>query len=105
MQEGEREGKSLIDAMADGVLEGMQTFDDELERLINAGRDRPRDALSYATNRTNLQLRLETQGSARLEDRPSAHGRQARSPAGSGAQPAPAPAGARRDDLDDLIER
>src|SRR5436305_882452 len=37
VQEGEREGKSLIDAMADGALEGMQTFDGELEKLINAG--------------------------------------------------------------------
>ncbi len=37
VQEGEREGKSLVDAMADGALEGMQTFDSELERLINAG--------------------------------------------------------------------
>ena len=45
VQEGEREGKSLIDAMNDGVLEGMQSFDYELERLINAGRPRPRDGL------------------------------------------------------------
>ncbi|PYQ20327.1 MAG: twitching motility protein, partial [Acidobacteria bacterium] len=36
VQEGEREGKSLLDAMSDGRLEGMQTFDSELERLINA---------------------------------------------------------------------
>ena len=63
MQEGEREGKSLADAMADGALDGMQTFDGELERLINAGIARPETGLSYATNRTNLQLRLETQGS------------------------------------------
>src|SRR6185295_10652908 len=34
VQEGEREGKSLTDAMSDGMLEGMQTFDGELERLI-----------------------------------------------------------------------
>ncbi len=61
VQEGEREGKSLIDAMDDGVLEGMQSFDHELERLINAGAVDKETALSYATNRTNLQLRLETQ--------------------------------------------
>ena len=42
VQEGEREGKSLVDAMADGELEGMQTFDSELERLIVGGRHRPR---------------------------------------------------------------
>ncbi len=62
--EGEREGKSLVDAMQDGALEGMQTFDGELEKLINAGEIDKELALSYATNRTNLQLRLETQGTA-----------------------------------------
>jgi hypothetical protein len=48
--------------MNDGVLEGMQSFDYELERLIGAGVVDRETALSYATNRTNLQLRLETQG-------------------------------------------
>ena len=43
VQEGEREGKSLADAMADGALDGMQTFDGELERLIGVGRARPGD--------------------------------------------------------------
>src|SRR5687768_2980460 len=62
VQEGEREGKSLMDAMNDGQLDGMQTFDGELERLIGAGVIERDVALSYATNRTNLQLRLETQG-------------------------------------------
>jgi twitching motility protein PilT len=61
VQEGEREGKSLEDAMNDGVLEGMQTFDFELERLINAGTIDREVGLSYATNRTNLLLRLDTQ--------------------------------------------
>ena len=42
VQEGEREGKSLQDAMEAGGLEGMQTFDQELEKLILAGDDRPR---------------------------------------------------------------
>jgi twitching motility protein PilT len=64
VQEGEREGKSLIDAMSDGALEGMLTFDGELERMIHAGLVDREVALSYATNRTNLQLRLDTQGGA-----------------------------------------
>jgi twitching motility protein PilT len=63
IQEGERDGKSLVDAMSAGVLEGMQTFDHELERLISAGVIEREIALSYATNRTNLQLRLDMQGS------------------------------------------
>jgi len=31
--ESEREGRSLLDAIQDGSLEGMQSFDMELERL------------------------------------------------------------------------
>src|SRR5512136_1696422 len=62
VQEGEREGKSLQDAMESGGLDGMQTFDQELEKLIQAGVIDKELGLSYATNRTNLQLRLETQG-------------------------------------------
>jgi twitching motility protein PilT len=62
IQEGEREGKSLLDAMQDGGLEGMQTFDQELERLIGSGDVDRETGLSYASNRTNLQLRLDTQG-------------------------------------------
>src|SRR5688500_15048346 len=61
--EGEREGKSILDAMEDGSLEGMQTFDGVLEKLIVEGTLERELGLSYATNRTNLQLRLETQGS------------------------------------------
>src|SRR5262249_18491833 len=49
VQEGEREGKSLLDAMSDGRLEGMQTFDGELERLINANVIDRETGLSYAT--------------------------------------------------------
>jgi twitching motility protein PilT len=94
VQEGEREGKSLVDAMEDGSLDGMQTFDHELERLINAGVVDRETGLSYATNRTNLQLRLDTQG----EDMAPA----VRSQSGAAARPA------RRlpdSDLEGLIER
>ncbi len=68
VQEGEREGKSLQDAMESGGLDGMQTFDQELEKLILAGTIDRELGLSYATNRTNLQLRLETQGPRGLDD-------------------------------------
>jgi twitching motility protein PilT len=97
VQEGEREGKSLLDAMEDGVLEGMQTFDYVLEQLINNGLIDKELGLSYATNRTNLALRLETQGSGATQE--------ASAPA---ARPAPgraAPAAPPRSELDDLIER
>jgi twitching motility protein PilT len=96
VQEGEREGKSLTDAMEDGALEGMQTFDSELFRLISAGEVDREVALSYATNRTNLQLRLETQGGpdAAASARPKA-----------AAAPAPARRPAPASELDGLIER
>ncbi|MGH9457007.1 MAG: type IV pilus twitching motility protein PilT [Thermoanaerobaculia bacterium] len=55
---GETEGRSLADAMHDGSVDGMQTFDDELEKLWLAGRVTKETALVYATNPTNLALRL-----------------------------------------------
>jgi twitching motility protein PilT len=99
IQEGEREGKSLTDAMNDGILEGMQTFDYELERLINAGVLDREVGLSYATNRTNLQLRLETQSGhdAGPQTIPVAKG--------MGSKPGGAGRPAAKSDLDDLIER
>ncbi|MBN2371480.1 MAG: PilT/PilU family type 4a pilus ATPase [Vicinamibacteria bacterium] len=62
--EGERRGKSLLDAMHDGELEGMQTFDGELERLIESGIVARDVGLSYATSRADLQLRLEMRSGA-----------------------------------------
>ena len=58
IQEGERDGRSLLDAMNDGALDGMQTFDGELIRLIEEGAMDAETALTYATNPTNLRLRL-----------------------------------------------
>jgi twitching motility protein PilT len=101
VQEGEREGKSLLDAMSDGALEGMQTFDGELEKLINAGLIDKEVGLSYATNRTNLLLRLETQGGAASESvTPSGKFAAMRTGTGPKAAPKSAPS-----EMDDLIER
>ncbi len=107
VQEGEREGKSLMDAMQDGALEGMQTFDGELERLINEGTLDREVGLSYASNRTNLQLRLETQGSGAVPETPAAPApASGRFPAGGRGAAAPTPpAAAPRSEFDDLIER
>src|SRR5579859_1428567 len=58
MEKGEGEGKSLTDAMRDGNLDGMQCFDDELEKLVVAGTISHETALGYATNMGNLQLVL-----------------------------------------------
>lgn len=55
---GESEGRSLTDAMHDGSVDGMQAFDDELERLWTSRVISRETALAYASNPTNLSLRL-----------------------------------------------
>jgi twitching motility protein PilT len=96
VQEGEREGKSLLDAMSDGRLEGMQTFDSELERLINADVIDREVGLSYSTNRTNLQLRLDTMGESTAA-MPTLKAMQAQA---AGRKPVAPPS-----ELDGLLER
>jgi twitching motility protein PilT len=58
IERGEREGKSLVDAMRDGVLDGMQYFDGELERLVREGTISVSTALLYATNAGDLRVQL-----------------------------------------------
>jgi twitching motility protein PilT len=58
LERGESEGKSLLDAMRDGELEGMQYFDGEIEKLVRAGIVDLQTGLSYATNSGNLRLQL-----------------------------------------------
>jgi len=58
IERGESEGKSLIDAMEQGDMEGMQTFDGEIEKLVRAGVVTKADGLAYASNQGNLLLRL-----------------------------------------------
>jgi twitching motility protein PilT len=55
---GETEGRSLTDAMHDGSVDGMQTFDDELEKLWQNRVITKEIALAYASNPTNLALRM-----------------------------------------------
>jgi twitching motility protein PilT len=55
---GEVDGRSLTDAMHDGSVDGMQTFDDQLEKLWSQRTITREIALAYATNPTNLALRL-----------------------------------------------
>jgi len=58
VQKGEGEGKTLLDAMRDGSTEGMQCFDDEIEKLIRSGVLDIPTGLSYSTNAGNLRLQL-----------------------------------------------
>lgn len=68
VEKGEREGKSLYDAMRDGNLEGMQVFDGVLEQMIRAGTITMSEGLAYATNRQNLLLQLSDLGGGSVAD-------------------------------------
>jgi twitching motility protein PilT len=58
LEKGEMEGRSLLDAIRDGSLDGMQCFDDVLCELVRVGTITKDTALGYATNQGNLQLAL-----------------------------------------------
>jgi twitching motility protein PilT len=57
---GEGENRSLQDAMNDGYLEGMQSFDKDLERMVRTSIIEKDIALRYATNANDLALALKT---------------------------------------------
>jgi len=58
IERGDEEGRSLLDAMRDGELDGMQYFDGELEKLARAGVITTANALLYATNAGNLTVQI-----------------------------------------------
>jgi twitching motility protein PilT len=58
LERGEGEGRTLLDAMRDGELDGMQHFDGELEKLLRADVITRSTALLFATNAGNLQLQI-----------------------------------------------
>lgn len=58
LEHGEAQGKSLLDAMRDGELEGMQYFDGEIEKLIRNQIITRAIGLLYATNQGNLRLQI-----------------------------------------------
>jgi twitching motility protein PilT len=59
IEAGEADGKSLLDAMRDGKLDGMQDFDTVIRELIDDGTVTFEDGLTYATNPNNLLLSLK----------------------------------------------
>ncbi len=58
IENGDREGRSLLDAMEDGALDGMQHFDREIERLVRDGVISMATGLLNATNAGNLRVAL-----------------------------------------------
>jgi twitching motility protein PilT len=59
IERGEVEGKSLLDAMRDGKLDGMQYFDAVIQQLIESKTISLADGLAFATNQNNLLLSLK----------------------------------------------
>ena len=59
IEEGESEGKSLLDAMRDGKFEGMQDFDTVIKEMIERKVISMEDGLAFATNQNNLLLTLK----------------------------------------------
>jgi len=59
IENGETEGKSLLDAMRDGRLDGMQDFDTVIRDLIERNIVTMEDGLGFATNQNNLLLSLK----------------------------------------------
>lgn len=59
IEAGEIEGKSLLDAMRDGKLDGMQDFDTVIKGLIESNIVSLEDGLAFATNQNNLLLTLK----------------------------------------------
>lgn len=66
IEKGESEGKTLLDAIHDGEIDGMQDFDSVIRDLIQKEIVSVQDGLSYATNQNNLLLQLK--GLASTED-------------------------------------
>ncbi len=59
IENGETEGKSLLAAMRDGKLDGMQDFDTVIKDLIERNIVTLEDGVGFATNQNNLLLSLK----------------------------------------------
>ena len=84
IEKGEQEGKTLLDAIRDGELDGMQDFDSVIKKLIEQKLVSMEDGLSFATNQNNLLLQLK--GLSSTEDYVNAHRMS------TGQKPVPPPA-------------
>ena len=59
IESGESDGKSLLDAMRDGKLDGMRDFDSVIIDLIESRVISIEDGLAFATNQNNMLLSLK----------------------------------------------
>jgi twitching motility protein PilT len=92
--EGESDGKTLLDAMRDGKLDGMQDFDSVIKDYIEREVVTLEDGLSFATNPNNLILSLKGMSASEdflRPDKPAGATRRAAPKPPSGFAPRPAP--------------
>jgi twitching motility protein PilT len=59
IEKGETEGKTLLDAIKDGEIDGMQDFDSVIRKMVEQKLITMDDGLSFATNKNNLLLQLK----------------------------------------------
>lgn len=59
IEKGEEFGKTLLDAIRDGQIDGMQDFDSVIQQFIEKGLIKLEDGLSFATNQNNMILMLK----------------------------------------------
>jgi twitching motility protein PilT len=97
LQNGETEGKSLLDAMRDGRFDGMQHFDGVIREMIEQKIVTLEDGLAFATNQNNLLLELK--GVSGKED--FMHDDAGRSPAAAASPARPQ----RSPSMFDLVEK
>jgi twitching motility protein PilT len=98
IEKGESEGKTLLDAIRDGEIDGMQDFDSVIRQLIEEKVITLEDGLSYATNQNNLLLQLKGLASSEDYNTPN------KMPLPAVGGPAPAPAPPQASSVLDMIE-
>src|SRR5687767_3259541 len=98
IEKGETEGKTLLDAIRDGEIDGMQDFDSVILEMIRTKAITLEDGLSYATNQNNLLLQLK--GLSSTED----YVNQGRPPVSMPSPMAPPPPPANGNSVLDLME-
>lgn len=99
IEKGETEGKTLLDAIKDGEIDGMQDFDSVIRNMVEQKLITMDDGLSFATNKNNLLLQLK--GLSSTEDYANAH---RPNPINRPLAPAPAPPVDNPDSVLSMIE-
>ncbi len=62
IEKGEEHGKTLLEAIRDGQIDGMQDFDSVIQQFIERDIIKLEDGLSFATNQNNMILMLKGLG-------------------------------------------